>query len=75
MNIKTVCAVGALLALCSAANAGPVLDAVKARGQVVCGVNTAPPVLQVPTAKVSGPVLMSTPAALWLQPYSATLRR
>lgn len=43
MNIKTVCAVGALLALCSAANAGPVLDAVKARGQVICGVNTAAP--------------------------------
>ena len=34
---------GALLALCSVANAGPVLDAVKARGQVICGVNTAAP--------------------------------
>ena len=43
MNIKTVCAMGALLALCSVANAGPVLDAVKARGQVICGVNTAAP--------------------------------
>ena len=43
MNIKTVCAMGAVLSLCSVANAGPVLDAVKARGQVICGVNTAAP--------------------------------
>ncbi len=44
MNIKALgLAVSLALVSASSVQAGPVLDAVKARGQVVCGVNTAAP--------------------------------
>ncbi len=44
MNIKALGVAASLAVLSiSAAQAGPVLDAVKARGHVVCGVNTAAP--------------------------------
>ena len=43
MYAKTLCAVSCLFAMSAAVQAGPVLDAVKARGQVICGVNTAAP--------------------------------
>lgn len=43
MNFKLVTAAVVLGALSSVAQAGAVLDAVKARGQVICGVNTAAP--------------------------------
>lgn len=43
MNIKAIAAAVALAALSLSVQAGPVLDAVKARGHVVCGVNTAAP--------------------------------
>ncbi len=44
MNIKAFgLAVSLALVSASSVQAGPVLDAVKARGQVVCGVNTAAP--------------------------------
>lgn len=43
MNIKAIAAAVSFAALSLSVQAGPVLDAVKARGQVVCGVNTAAP--------------------------------
>ncbi len=43
MNMKAISLAVALFVAGSAAYAGPVLDAVKARGQVICGVNTAAP--------------------------------
>ena len=44
MNIKALGVAASLAVLSiSAVQAGPVLDAVKARGHVVCGVNTAAP--------------------------------
>ena len=43
MNSKAIAAAVALAALSLSVQAGPVLDAVKARGQLICGVNTAAP--------------------------------
>lgn len=43
MNVKTIGVAVALAAASLSVQAGAVLDAVKARGQVICGVNTAAP--------------------------------
>ena len=43
MSMKTFGAALALTAAAATVQAGPVLDAVKARGEVICGVNTAAP--------------------------------
>ena len=43
MNSKAIAAAVSLAALSLSVQAGPVLDAVKARGQLICGVNTAAP--------------------------------
>ena len=48
--------------LATAAHAGKTLDAVKARGQVVCGVNTSGPGFSRPTARASGRASTSTSA-------------
>ena len=41
MQVKSVCLAVALAGAALSVQAGPVLDAVRARGQVICGVNTA----------------------------------
>ena len=43
MQLKSVCLAVALASAALSVQAGPVLDAVRARGQVICGVNTAAP--------------------------------
>lgn len=43
MKMKTLAVAAMLAAAAASIQAGPVLDAVRARGQVVCGVNTAAP--------------------------------
>ena len=43
MQVKSVCLAVALAGAALSVQAGPVLDAVRARGQVICGVNTAAP--------------------------------
>lgn len=43
MNYKSITCAVALATVALTVQAGPVLDAVKARGQLVCGVNTAAP--------------------------------
>ncbi len=43
MQMKSVCLAVALASAALSVQAGPVLDAVRARGQVICGVNTAAP--------------------------------
>ena len=48
--------------LATPAFAGKTLDAVKARGQLVCGVNTSGPASRTPTARASGVAWMSTSA-------------
>ena len=43
MQLKSVCLAVALASAALSVQAGSVLDAVRARGQVICGVNTAAP--------------------------------
>ena len=63
----------AAAALASApAHAGKTLDAIKARGQVVCGVNTGLAGFSGPTARATGPGSTSTSAARSRQRCSAT---
>lgn len=65
MQVKSVCLAVALAGAALSVQAGPVLDAVRARGQVICGVNTAAPGFPVWTAAATGAVLMSIRAVRW----------
>ena len=65
-------AAAALMGVGGPAHAGKDLDAVKARGQLICGVNTGVAGFALPTARASGPASTSTCAAPSPRPCSAT---
>jgi len=68
-------AAATLLGAAGTAQAGKDLDAIKARGQLICGVNTVSRASPRPTARASGSVSTSTSAGPWRPPSSVIPRR